>query len=48
MLVHCGAYEDLEKYTEIVGLLNSYIDNNSSVSTNEEALERLLSTNRGM
>jgi|TARA_R110002020_G_scaffold187961_6_gene386461 ParB-like chromosome segregation protein Spo0J len=42
------SYEDLEKYTEIVGLLNSYIDNNSSVSTNEEALERLLSTNRGM
>jgi len=42
------SYEDLEKYTEIVSLLNSYIDDNSSVSTNEEALERLLSTNRGM
>ena len=42
------SYEDLEKYTEIVGLLNKYIDNNSTVSTNEEALERLLSTNQGM
>ena len=42
------SYENLEKYTEIVGLLNSFIDNNSSVSTNEEALEKLLLTNQGI
>jgi len=36
------SYEDLDKYQEIMAKLNQYIDDNSSVSTNEEALERLL------
>lgn len=36
------SWEDLDKYQEIMAKLNQYIDDNSSVSTNEEALERLL------
>ena len=39
------SYEDLDKYQIIVGKLNLYIDNNSDVNTNEEALEKLLDTN---
>ena len=36
------SYEDLDKYQNIVGKLNLFIDNNSDVNTNEEALEKLL------
>ena len=42
------SWEDLDKYQEIMAMLNKYIDDNSSVSTNEEALERLLNLNQGM
>jgi len=39
------SYEDLDKYQNIVGKLNLFIDNNSDVNTNEEALEKLLDNN---
>ena len=39
------SYEDLDKYQMIVGKLNLFIDNNSDVNTNEEALEKLLDNN---
>ena len=42
------SWEDLDKYQHIMAMLNKYIDDNSSVSTNEEALERLLNLNQGM
>jgi len=42
------SWEDLDKYQDIMAKLNQYIDDNSSVSTNEEALERLLNLNQGM
>ena len=42
------SWEDLDKYQDIMAMLNKYIDDNSSVSTNEEALERLLNLNQGM
>ena len=41
------SWEDLDKYQDIMAKLNQYIDDNSSVSTNEEALERLLNLNQG-
>ena len=42
------SWEDLDKYQAIMSMLNKYIDDNSSVNTNEEALERLLNLNQGM
>jgi ParB-like chromosome segregation protein Spo0J len=42
------SWEDLDKYQDIMAKLNQYIDDNSSVSTNEEALERLLNLNQGI
>lgn len=42
------SWENLDKYQDIMAMLNKYIDDNSSVNTNEEALERLLNLNQGM
>ena len=42
------SWEDLDKYQDIMAMLNKYIDDNSSVNTNEEALERLLHLNQGI
>ncbi len=39
------SWEDLDKYQDIMAKLNQYIDENSNVSTNEEALEILLNRN---
>ena len=39
------SWEDLDKYQHIMAQLNLYIDNNSDVTTNEEALEKLLDKN---
>jgi len=39
------SWEDLDKYQDIMAKLNQYIDENSDVSTNEEALEILLNRN---
>ena len=39
------SWEDLDKYQDIMAKLNQYIDENSDVSTNEEALEILLKRN---
>ena len=42
------SYEDLDKYQQVVGLLNKYVDNHSDVNSNEQALGKLLNTNQGM
>ena len=40
-------FDELEKYQEIVELLNNYIHRCEDVETNEQALEKLLFSNQG-
>jgi len=40
-------FDELEKYQEIVELLNNYIHKSDDVETNEQALEKLLLSNQG-